>query len=85
VIRNDTIRDAILTCNQKLTRVSLIYRTEPTTKKWKKAEKKLKSKRNGCAKKYRQSVRGIRGVSPGEENEGCGGKDLHKGKVLSLE
>jgi len=28
-------RDAILTCNQKLTSVSLIYRTEPTTKKWK--------------------------------------------------
>jgi len=27
----DTIRDAILTCAQKLTRVSLIYRTEPTT------------------------------------------------------
>jgi len=35
----DTIRDAILTCNQKLTRVSLIYCTEPTTKKWKKREK----------------------------------------------
>jgi len=32
---NNTIRDAILTCAQKLTRVSLIYRTEPTTKKWK--------------------------------------------------
>jgi len=27
---NDTIRDAILTRNQKLTRVNLIYRTEPT-------------------------------------------------------
>ena len=27
----DMIRDAISTCNQKLTRVSLIYRTEPTT------------------------------------------------------
>jgi len=32
---NNTIRDAILTCAQTLTRVSLIYRTEPTTKKWK--------------------------------------------------
>jgi len=31
----NTIRDAILTCAQTLTRVSLIYRTEPTTKKWK--------------------------------------------------
>ena len=34
-IRYDTIRDAILTCARKPTRVSLIYRTEPTTKKWK--------------------------------------------------
>jgi len=38
----DTIRDAILTCAQKLTRVSLIYRTEPTTKKWRKQEKNKK-------------------------------------------
>jgi len=30
-----TIRDAILTCARKPTRVSLIYRTEPTTKKCK--------------------------------------------------
>jgi len=30
-------------------------------------------------------VRGIRGVSPGEEQEGYGGKDLQKRKVLSLE
>jgi len=30
----DTILDAILTHNQKLTRVSSIYRTEPATKKW---------------------------------------------------
>jgi len=29
----DTIRDAILTCNQKQTLVSLIYRTEPTQRK----------------------------------------------------
>ena len=28
-------RDAILTCSQTLTRVSFIYHTEPTTKKWK--------------------------------------------------
>jgi len=30
-VRYDTIRDAILTCARKPTRVSLIYRTEPTT------------------------------------------------------
>ena len=30
-------------------------------------------------------VRGIRRVSPGEEMVGYGGKDLQKGKVLSLE
>ena len=39
---DDTIRDAILTCARKPTRVSLIYRTEPTTKKCK--TEKLKSK-----------------------------------------
>jgi len=43
-IEYDTIRDAILTCAQKLARVSLICRTEPTTrKKWK--TEKLKSKK----------------------------------------
>jgi len=31
----DTIRDAILTFAQRLTWVSIIYRTKPTTKKWK--------------------------------------------------
>ena len=31
--RYDTIEDAILTCARKLTYVSLIYRTEPTTEK----------------------------------------------------
>ena len=31
----DTIRDAILTCAQKVTWVSLIYCTEPTDKNWK--------------------------------------------------
>jgi len=35
-IRYDTIRDAISTCYQKLTRV----RTEPTTKKWKTEKRK---------------------------------------------
>ena len=40
--RYDTIRDAILTCARKPTLVSLIYPTEPTTKKCK--IEKLKSK-----------------------------------------
>jgi len=31
--RNDMVRDAILTCAQKLTKVSLIYRIEPKAKK----------------------------------------------------
>ena len=44
--RYDT--DAILTCARKPTRVSLIYRTETTTKKCK--TEKLKS-RNGYAQK----------------------------------
>jgi len=39
---NDTIRDAILTCARKPTRVSLIYRTETTTKRCK--TEKLKRK-----------------------------------------
>ena len=39
-----TIRDAVLTCARKPTRVSLIYRTESSTKK-SKTEKKLKSKK----------------------------------------
>jgi len=34
-IRHDTIRDVILTCARKPTWVSLTYRTESTTKKWK--------------------------------------------------
>ena len=33
----------------------------------------------------KQSGRGIRGISPEEEKEGCGGKDSQKRKVLSLE
>jgi len=41
----DMIRGAILTCAQKPTRVSLIYRTEPTTKKWKTEKPKSKNGR----------------------------------------
>ena len=36
----NTIRDAISTCAQKLTKVSLVYCMEPTTKKWKKEKLK---------------------------------------------
>ena len=46
-IGNDTIRDAILTCARKPTQVSLIYRTETTTKKWKR--EKLKSNKRICS------------------------------------
>jgi len=42
MVNGDTIRDAILTCAQKPTKVSLIYRTKPTTK----VEKKKKSKKD---------------------------------------
>ena len=45
--RYDTIRDAILTCARKPTWVSLIYRTETTTKKCK--TEKLKSKKRICS------------------------------------
>jgi len=41
--RCDTIREATLTCAQKLTYVSLLYCTEPKTKKWK--TEKIKSKK----------------------------------------
>ena len=52
-----TIRDAILTCAQKPTRVSLVYRTELTTKKLK--TEKLKSKKNRYAQKCQQTVQEI--------------------------
>jgi len=51
------MRDVVLTCAQKLTHVSLIYRTEPTSKKRK--TEKVKSKKNGYVHKQ-----------PGEETEG---------------
>jgi len=70
----DTIRDAVLTCAQKPTRVSLTYRTEPTTEKYKKT---------GMLSSIGKQSRGIRGVSP-EEKEGYGGKRLQKMKVLSM-
>jgi len=62
----DTTRDAILTCARKLTRVSLICRTETTTKNCK-TEKKLKSK-NGYGRSNSKSPRN-HVVSPEEEKE----------------
>jgi len=57
--------------------VHLIYCIEPKTKKWK--TEKQKKVKNGYAQKYRQTVQGIRGVSPEEEKEDYGGEDLQKG------
>ena len=68
-------RDVILTCYRKPTRVRFIYSRKTTTKKWRTG--RLKSK-NGYAQKYRQTVQGIRRVSPEEEKVGYGGEDLLK-------
>jgi len=45
--KGNTIRDAILTCARKPTRVSLIYRTKPTSKKCK--NRKTKSRKQMCS------------------------------------
>jgi len=79
--RYDTIRDAILTCARKPTRVSFIYRTEPTTKNCK--TEKLKSK-NRHARSNSKSL-GNHVASPEGEKRGCSGNDLQKRKALSLE
>jgi len=42
-------------------------------------QKNKKKVKNGYAQKYRQTVQGIRGVSPEEEKEDYGGEDLQKG------
>jgi len=64
-IRYDTIRDAVLTCARKPTWVSLTYRTETTTKRFK--TEKLKSK-NGYARSNSKSL-GNHVVSLEEEKE----------------
>jgi len=75
----------ISTCNQKLTCVSLIYSTEPTTNSGKKTRSK---KRIGLCSEVGLSVNspGNRGVSvsPEEEKKSYDGKDLQKRKILSL-
>jgi len=58
---------------------------EPTTKKWK--NRKTKNKKRICSKVSvsTKTVQGIHGVSPEEEKESYGRKDLQKRKVLSME
>jgi len=79
-IRYDTIRDAILTCARKPTRVSLIYRTEPTTKKCK--NRKTKSSKQICSEVTVNSLGNPCSESRRRKRKGCGGKDLQKRKVL---
>jgi len=45
--------------------------------------RKLKSSKRTWSEVSVKSPRGIRGVSPEEEKEGYGGKDLQKRKVLA--
>jgi len=66
-LRDDTIRDAILMCAQKPTSVSLIYRMEPTSKKWKTEKVEIKkrifsavsvnSPGNPCSQSWRRKGR----------------------------
>jgi len=81
---DDTIRDAILTCARKPTWVGLIYRTEPTTKNCKNREK-TKSRRQICSEITVNSLGNPCSESWRGKRNGCGGKDLQKRKVLSLE
>ena len=56
----DTIRNAIPKCAQKLTLVSLIYRTEPKTKMWKRrTEKKKTDKVRSIGKQSGESVESV--------------------------
>ena len=65
---------------QKLTRVSLICRTEPTTKKWK-TEKLKTDMLRSIGKQSRESVESVLK----KKREGYGGKDFQKRKLLRLE
>ena len=81
-MRYDTI--CYFNVGSKTEYVNLIYRTEPTAKKYKKRTKR-KSKKTDMLRSILYWVRGISGVSPEEQNGRSGGKDLQKKKVLSLE
>ena len=63
-IRYDTIRDVILTCSRKPTRVGLIYRTKTTTKNCKREKLKSTAYARGNRKSLRNYV-----VSAEEEKE----------------
>jgi len=78
----ETIRDAILTCARKPTRVGLIHRTETTTKNCK--TEKLKSKKTAYARSNRKS-QGNHVVSPEEEKERLQWEGLQKKQDLSLD
>jgi len=84
-LRYDTIRDAILTCARKPTRVSLIYRAEPTTKKCKNRKTKSRKQIPVCSDITVNSLGNPCSESWRRKRKGCGGKDLQKRKVLSLE
>ena len=79
----DTIRDAVLTCDRQPTRVSLIYRTEPTAKKCK--NRKTKSRKHICSEITVNSLGNPCSETWRRKRKGCSGKDLQKRKVLSLE
>jgi len=83
VLQYDTIRDAILTCARKPTWVSLIYRTETTTKncKTEKLESKNRYARSNSKKAGESCSQSWRRKRKAAE----GGKDLQKRKVLGLE
>ena len=67
----------LATCAQKLTIVSLIYRTGPTTKKWGKRTTKSKKR---ISSEVSVNSSGNPWVSPKEKKKGYGGKDLQKRK-----
>ena len=77
----DTIRDAIITCARKPTRVSSIYRTEPTTKKCK-TEKLDSRKKRIFSERTVNSLGNPCSESRRRKRKGCGGKDLQKRKVF---
>jgi len=74
----DTIQDVIITCARKPTRVSLIYHTEPTTKKCK--TEKLKCKKQICSE---VAVWGVHVVSPEEERKAAVGMICRKGSFYA--
>ena len=65
----DTIRDAILTCARKPTWISLIYRTEPITKKCK--NRKTKSRKQICSEITVNSLGNACSESRRRKRKGC--------------